>query len=345
MSRRQDIDQIRGLAILLMIMVHAAATWAPVDASTTSLLALIVASLGGLAAPLFVTVGGWVTVQSTWTLRKALIRFVFLMIAQFFVNITASHLFDPFTPGVLSLFAILYLLAPIWVRIAQNSIAFGATLVLIGIINTVLSPGDSSLSWNDRVEAITIIQFLSHLLVTGTYPLFPWMFFSILGAGINIYAPTIKRLGLVIVSGLFLCILFLYESIQTGIPFAQPRGEAILTFFPANTPFLIGACTGVLILWLLLENRLPFRGLHHLGQLSLTLYLIHFIPIYLGADVVLVWSMAVPVVMVFTLVWWPLSVFWRTWFPTYSLEYALRQMSRHEEERAPYGALPRHDML
>ena len=335
MSRRQDIDQIRGLAILLMIMVHAAATWAPADASTTSLLALVVASLGGLAAPLFVTVGGWVTVQSTWTLRKALIRFVFLMIAQFLVNITASHLFDPFTPGVLSLFAILYLLAPIWVRISRNSIAFGATLVLIGIINTVLSSGDSSLSWNDRIEATTIIQFLSHLLVTGTYPLFPWMFFSILGAGINIHAPSIKRLGLVIVSGLLLCILFLYESIHTGIPFAQPRGEAILTFFPANTPFLIGAGTGVLILWLLLENRQPFRGLHHLGQLSLTLYLVHFIPIYLGSNMVLAWSLAVPVVIVFTLVWWPLSVFWRTRFPTYSLEYALRQMSRHEEERAP----------
>jgi len=318
-----------------MIMVHAAATWAPANASTTSLLALIVASLGGLAAPLFVTVGGWVTVQSTWTLRKALIRFVFLMIAQFLVNITAPHLFDPFTPGVLSLFAILYLLAPIWVRIARNSIAFGATLVLIGIINTVFSPGDSSLSWNDRIEAITIIQFLSHLLITGTYPLFPWMFFSILGAGINIHAPTIRRLGLLIVSGLLLCTFFLYESMQIGIPFAQPRGEAVLTFFPANTPFLIGACTGVLILWLLLENRLPFRGLHHLGQLSLTLYLVHFIPIYLGSNVVLAWSSAVPTVIVFTLVWWPLSVFWRTRFPTYSLEYALRQMSRHEEERAP----------
>ena len=335
MSRRQDIDQIRGLAILLMIMVHAAATWAPADASTTSLLALIVASLGGLAAPLFVTVGGWVTVQSTWTLRKAMIRFVFLMIAQFLVNITAPHLFDPFTPGVLSLFAILYLLAPIWIRISRNSIAFGAALVLIGIINTVFSPGDSFLSWDDRIEATTITQFLSHLLVTGTYPLFPWMFFSILGAGINIHAPTIQRLGLVIVSGLLLCTSFLYESIQTGIPFAQPRGGAILTFFPANTPFLIGACTGVLIIWLLLENRFPFRGLHHLGQLSLTLYLVHFIPIYLGSDVVLAWSSAVPVVIMFTLVWWPLSVFWRTRFPTYSLEYALRQMSRHEEERAP----------
>ena len=335
MSRRQDIDQIRGLAILLMIMVHAAATWAPADASTTSFLALVVASLGGLAAPLFVTVGGWVTVQSSWTLRKALIRFVFLMIAQFLVNVTASHLFDPFTPGVLSLFAILYLLAPIWIRISRNNIAFGATLVLIGIINTVFSPGDFSLSWNDRIEAVTIIQFLSHLLVTGTYPLFPWMFFSILGAGINIHAPTIRRLWVIIVSGLTLCALFLYESMQKDIPFAQPRGEAMLTFFPANTPFLVGACTGVLIIWLLLENRLPLRGLHQLGQLSLTLYLVHFIPIYLGSGVVLAWSSAVPVVIVFTLVWWPLSVFWRTRFPTYSLEYALRQMSRHEEERAP----------
>jgi len=120
MQRRQDIDQIRGLAILLMIMVHGAATWAPLNASTTSLLAIVVASLGGLVAPLFVTVGGWVTVQSAWTIRKAFIRFTFLMMAQFLVNITAPHLFDPFTPGVLSLFAILYLLAPLWIRIARK---------------------------------------------------------------------------------------------------------------------------------------------------------------------------------------------------------------------------------
>ena len=335
MSRRQDIDQIRGLAILLMIMVHGAATWAPSNASTTSFLAIVVASLGGLAAPLFVTVGGWVTAQSAWTIRKVFIRFTFLMMAQFLVNITAPHLFDPFTPGVLSLFAILYLLAPLWIRIARNSIACGTTLVFIGIINTVLSPGDASLSWNDRIEVSGVDQIVSHLLVTGTYPLFPWMFFSILGAGINIHAPTIRKLGLLIVSGLLICTLSLYESIQTGIPFAQPRGEAILTFFPANTPFLIGACTGVLILWLLLENRQPLRGLDHLGQLSLTLYLVHFIPIYLGSNVVLAWSTAVPVVIVFTLVWWPMGVFWRTRFPTYSLEYALRQISRHEEERAP----------
>ena len=335
MSRRQDIDQIRGLAILLMVMVHAAATWTPSGASTTSLLALIVAGLGGLAAPLFVTVGGWVTVQSSWTVRKALVRCFFLITAQFLVNITASHLFDPFTPGVLTLFAVLYLLAPLWLRIAQNKIGFGSTLVLIGVVNWAFVPGNATLSWADRIEVTSIAEFFTHLLVTGTYPLFPWVFFSILGAGINVHAPSVKHLGITIGTGLVLCVSFLVESINTGIPFAQPRGEAVLTFFPANSPFLIGAFTGVLILWAMLEHRQSFLKLNRLGQLSLTLYVIHFIPIRLGSNLTLTWSLAVPFVLLFTILWWPLSVFWRTRFPTYSLEYILRQLSSHGEERAP----------
>ena len=59
---------------------------------------------------------------------------------------------------------------------------------------------------------------------------------------------------------------------NNNTPFAQPVGNATLTFFPANTPFLIGAMTGVLIFWALLEHRLPFRGLDRLGRLSLTLF-------------------------------------------------------------------------
>ena len=115
---------------------------------------------------------------------------------------------------------------------------------------------------------------------------------------------------------------------------AQPRGEAMLTFFPANTPFLVGACTGVLIIWLLLENRLPLRGLHQLDSFlsRCTLSILSQLPgIGRGSSVVLGCTSCDCV----HVVWWPLSVFWRTRFPTYSLEYALRQMSRHEEERAP----------
>ncbi|MBM53769.1 MAG: hypothetical protein CMB36_01915 [Euryarchaeota archaeon] len=334
MERRQDIDQLRGLAILLMIMVHAAATWTPEGASTTSLFALIIAGLGGLAAPLFVTVGGWVTVQSTWTLQKALTRFAFLLLAQILVNLTAPHLFDPFTPGVLSLFAILYLIAPIWLRIAKNT-AFCCTVLFgICIINLVLLPGDSSLGWNDRITS-NGFEVINHLVLTGTYPVFPWIFFSILGAGINIHSPSIKQLGSITSVGLIICITILLDALQKDVPFAQPSGEAALTFFPANTPFLIGAFTGVLTLWMALEHRNPYGKLNKLGQLSLSLYVIHFIPIYLGSGLTPDWMYAVPLVLLYTVLWWPIGVFHQERCAQYSLEYLLQRFTNHEEERAP----------
>ena len=158
MSRRNDIDQLRGVAILLMVMVHSAATWAPSDASTTSILALIIGGLGGLAAPLFVTVGGWVTVQSKWTLRKALIRFAFLYVAQILVNLSAPQRFDPLSPGVLTLFALLYLIAPLWVRVSEN---IQMTLFVgVGIIaiNHSLISAHEAMNWDDRTYVGGVLE-------------------------------------------------------------------------------------------------------------------------------------------------------------------------------------------
>ena len=334
MDRRQDIDQLRGLAILLMVMVHAAATWAPSEASTTSLFAIVIAGLGGLAAPLFVTVGGWVTVQSKWTLRKAITRFTFLILAQILVNLCAPHLFNPLTPGILSLFALLYLLAPLWLHLAKNMAIWSISLLMIGIINWQFLPGDASLTWADRIATSGHLEILMHVVLSGTYPIFPWVFFSILGAGLNTHAPNFRQKSIYLACGLITCVLLLIQSIREGVPFAQPTGEATLTFFPANTPFLIGAFAGVLLIWLLLEHRQPFRSLDKLGRLSLTLYVVHFIPLYLGADLTLTWSTAISVVLLFTIVWWPIGVYHQNKYPRYSLESVLQRLSHHGEEGA-----------
>ena len=275
MSRRNDIDQLRGVAILLMVMVHSAATWAPSDASTTSILALIIGGLGGLAAPLFVTVGGWVTVQSKWTLRKALIRFAFLYVAQILVNLSAPQRFDTFSPGVLTLFALLYLTAPLWVRISQNIQA--TILVGVGILtlNHILLSGHEALDWDDRTFVGGLLEHIRHLFLTGTYPLLPWILFSLFGASLNNFKPSRRILLILGCGGFSISAYFLYESMQEKIPFAQPSGEAVLTFFPANTAFLIAALTGVLLIWAMLENMDSRIGIHHLGRLSLTLSLIH----------------------------------------------------------------------
>ena len=50
-ERSLQIDAIRGLAVLLMVMVHAAADWQPVDVAEAGVLGTLVAGLGGLAAP------------------------------------------------------------------------------------------------------------------------------------------------------------------------------------------------------------------------------------------------------------------------------------------------------
>ena len=328
MSRRKDIDQLRGVAILLMVMVHSAATWAPPDASTTSLLALIIGGLGGLAAPLFVTVGGWVTVQSKWTLRKALIRFAFLYAAQILVNISAPQRFDPFSPGVLTLFALLYLTAPLWVRISKNIRA--TILVGVGIItlNQILLSGHEALDWDDRTFVGGLLEHIKHLLLTGTYPLLPWILFSLFGASLNNFNPSRRTLLILGFAGFSISAYFLYKSIQEKIPFAQPSGEAMLTFFPANTAFLIAALTGVLLIWAILENKNSKIGIHHLGRLSLTLYVVHFIPLSIFANLNLGLSSASVLVLGYTLLWWPLSLVHQRLFPTRSLENMLRSITQ-----------------
>ena len=110
LARFREIDSLRGLAVLLMVMVHAAATWNPHNSAQSTWIAYVVAGLGGLAAPLFITIFGWGLVKSKSTTNSNIIKAIILVLLQLLVNIYSPHLFDPFTPGILSLFALLFLL-------------------------------------------------------------------------------------------------------------------------------------------------------------------------------------------------------------------------------------------
>ena len=79
-TRFREIDSLRGLAVLLMVMVHAAATWNPSNTSQTSILAYLVAGLGGLAAPLFVTIFGWGMYKSKSPRKSILTKAAILLI-------------------------------------------------------------------------------------------------------------------------------------------------------------------------------------------------------------------------------------------------------------------------
>ena len=120
LARFREIDSLRGLAVLLMVMVHAAATWNPHNAAQSTWIAYLVAGLGGLAAPLFVTIFGWGLVRSKSTTNGNIIKATILLLLQLLVNLFSPHLFHPLTPGILSLFALLILIKPLIVNMANN---------------------------------------------------------------------------------------------------------------------------------------------------------------------------------------------------------------------------------
>ena len=341
-QRIEHVDSIRAVAVLLMVMVHAAATWGPSPNSQSSFLVYIVSGLGGLAAPLFVTVFGWGCFHSSSTPSQRYLRAGFLLLSQLVINLTAPHLFDVFTPGVLTLFAVLILIQPLWVRPfknyheRKNFILWASIFATLAIVYFV-SGLQGSKVWDERIEVASIIIWFSHLLLTGTYPLFPWLIFAILGSWIasqkdsRLTFPVTKGTVTSISVGLGFCIATLLYSEKNGIDWARPRGDAILTFYPANAPFLIAALTGVAILWMLIQNVKSTR-LNPLGKLSLSVYLLHFVPIGLfhKFDENNDWSFEISLfaVLIYTLIWIPIAIVWSRLIPKMSAEYALRTLTK-----------------
>ena len=347
MSQRiEHIDSIRAVAVLLMVMVHAAATWGPSSSSQSSALVYVVSGLGGLAAPLFVTIFGWGCFHSSATSNQRFIRASFLFTAQIVINLSAPHLFEPFTPGILTLFALLILTQPYWAQLFEKyhqkqTIVLWTSILLILSSVYLLSDYQGSSQWSDRVETNTILTWFSHSILTGTYPLFPWIIFAIFGSwiasqqGVRQTFPVTKGSILSISCGLMFCVITLFYSQHNDLKWATPTGDAMLTFFPSNAPFIIAALTGVSILWMIIQ-MIGTTSLNPLGQFSLSVYLLHFIPIGLlhSLDETNDWSFTISmlVVLIYTLVWIPIAHYWQKFAPKISAENALRKLSKNHSE-------------
>ena len=334
-ERLVHIDGLRGLAVLLMVMVHAAATWAPSSPADPTLLSYMVSGLGGLAAPLFVALLGWGAFQRLRTWAERWRQATFLFGCQLAVNLSAPHLFDPFTPGILSLMGLLVLTQPWW-GYQWNNLTPSANMALFTVqlllLMTLLEPFQAPSEWDIRVSTPSLEVFASHLLLTGTYPLIPWVFFASFGATMATHqrgSATTPVLAKTFTAGLFMSLILLLYALRTNRTWALPTGDALLTFFPANIPFLVAALTGVALLWLLSSTKEVFRGLSALGQVSLTVYVAHFLPfVWLyQLDDRLGWSVTASTLATaaYTAAWVVLGTLWHLHARRWSLESLLRR--------------------
>ena len=338
-NRISHIDSLRGLAVLLMVMVHAAATWNPLQGDQYSLLAYTISGLGGLAAPLFVTLFGWGMYRSKINLNERIFYCLILIISQIVVNLSSPHLFNTLTPGVLSLMAILTLIMPLINKlVAQYQ---GKSILVILSMSFTLQLAFPEIQgtgqWNDRVSADGINTIISHLLLTGTYPIFPWFIFALFGALISsMYEENdtleVSQASIIaIILGVLFCLTTFLIAQFNGDLWAHPSSDAYLTFFPANTPFIIAAITGVMVLWIIIK-RFELTILSGAGRMSLTIYIVHFIPLSLMHEYEsnYNWTLEVSalIVVVYTLSWIPISALWMRYYPRAKLESLIKGLRK-----------------
>ncbi len=333
-QRLVHIDALRGLAVLLMVLVHAAATWEPSLSGGLLILGVIVSAGGGLAAPLFVALLGWGLAQRALKPRQRWWRAGWLFACQVAVNVSAPHLFDPFTPGVLSMLGLVILTEPLWARpfhrTTQSIRLFSGAFVLVLMLSIFTEPWQGSSDWTSRVETPSLTMWMSHLIITGLYPFFPWVVFACFGLTVARLSEERRQMFFrdVIVAGLVASTIVLVQSQQSGQVWALPTGNAALTFFPANAPFLIAAMTGVAMLWWIVERLgTAFAALSHVGRVSLTVYVLHFVPFALfhQAETVHGWSAisTAGVVVAYTVGWFVLGT-WLARRPHLTIESWMR---------------------
>ena len=336
--RYREIDSLRGLAVLLMVMVHAAAIWSPTQSSDTSSLSYIVAGLGGLAAPLFITIFGWGLIKSRSSNRANIIKAIILLILQILVNLSSPHLYQPFSPGILSLFALLIMLKPLIVKITTNRtifLLFWLSILLFYGVNSMLFSIQGENNWDFRTNTENLSTVISHLILTGTYPVLPWICYAVVGAflgsSITEGGKTLPRNSttLLIMIGMCYCLFTLIKSNIDGSIWAHPTQGEELNFFPVNIGFIIASMTGVFIFWLIIQEfRITiFEGC---GRLSLTIYVIHFIPLSIMSNLENEkdWTVmeASQAVVLFTTTWPIFAYVWNR-YQWLTIEYLIRKLS------------------
>ena len=299
--RLNHIDSMRGFAILCMVQVHTAALL-PAPVSTTHPLAFISAAIGGMAAPMFVTISGW-GLHIGLRKRKErgenivnwiLIRGLLLIALQFIIGILLPQRYNWNSPGILTLLGLCIIIIPlisvldkylnIWIK--ENVGYYKSAFILLFTVLILsnfpsLSPGPN---WDSMIEVKSILHWFQLAFISGTYPILPWIAFYYVGS--NLDGKTIDEnwsLHLLRSGSLAFSTLLATFAISISMEnnWAETMGEGVLTFFPANHWFVIVSASWTIFLWDIFRLKrkwwLKIKSfLASSGRLSLTIYILHF---------------------------------------------------------------------
>ena len=114
-------------------------------------------------------------------------------------------------------------------------------------------------SWEQRVGSNGYLEWIERLIWNGTYPAIPWLSYVFLGTLIYDFKDEVRIRDNMIIAGLIITIISIFIAIMGNKNWALTSGDALLTFFPANSLFIVVSSTMVILLMKILEGEDVWR--------------------------------------------------------------------------------------
>jgi uncharacterized protein len=276
-GRLASLDALRALAVLFMLEVHLGFWWArglPADN------ALVEAGtmLGGMAAPVFLVLAGAGLSLSRRRqpknfLRRSAVRGVLLLATGILFTFVEQAVYGPFGWGVLQCIGLSILLcAPLLGLSRRNRALLGICLLgAAAILRRAMGVPDVLYS-DQMMAAGSVSGYLRNMLVSGFFPVLPWLGFMVLGTTVgDSMAASDGRTGRPTASDFPLPLLLILAGALLAAYGVQPE------FFPPSLSFCFLAC-GVVLLAIPMFGMADLgraRPLAGLGRISLTVFIAH----------------------------------------------------------------------
>lgn len=345
--RLESIDALRGIAVLLMIQQHVL-YWLCTDTKSSKPV-LVLSAMGGLAAPIFVTlagVGSSLAVQRLSCLGLCMpLRGIIIIGFGYLLNFLAPHWFSLGAWYVLHLIGFAVMLSPLLQRISSPYVLglMFAVIIMTAVLQTYFNT-PFQLYNHQMGNPSNLWVFFKHVLVEGFFPIFPWMAYFMAGivSGRWLNYKKEKKIGYlaVILFGIFIGLMFcnFMNPAFKKSEFLIRVFTLIPSFYPSLVPIILLLMSlslfflyGIIFIEAKISQR-NLRFLSDLGRSSMTLLIVHVAVIRGAAHYLGFWKIFSVIESIFLtgsvlIVFTAISHQWRTFNFRFGAEWLLRKAS------------------
>lgn len=280
--RFKSIDFLRGLGIIFMIQIHLGMYLTRFIDKKLPMYQFM-NFIGGMAAPFFlITIGIGLIISINRRKKQAWThiwkRSLFLIIAGLiFINIWQGDILHYIGIYILLSFLFLKLKRPLRI-IDANIFLWLAPIILLFI--------DYQSGWNVLAYKLanlwTVKGFFTNLIINGFYPIFPWVFFPIIGTVIGEYfiqAIKNRKLTTFCIFNMLIGVALILVSSVLKRLYWQP------TFYPATPTYMILhlgiflIALGIFVYLLDIKKRFNevLSPIIYSGKIAFSIYIFHII--------------------------------------------------------------------